>query len=83
MNFHHGLLKCLMIIKKQNVKFVERALSCLSWGEGLYTYLLRECNKALKDLCEDKLAQMSMDGLRVNLKLLKKVHEELTSNEFH
>ena len=21
--------------KKQNVKFVERALSCLTWGEGL------------------------------------------------
>ena len=27
--------ECLMLIKKQNVKFVERALCCLTQGEGL------------------------------------------------
>ena len=48
-----------------------------------HTNLLREYNKALKDLCENKLVQISMDGPNVNLKLLEKVNEERTPNELH
>ena len=52
-------------------------------GHSTHTDLLREYNKALEDLCENKLIQISMDGLNVNLKLLGKINEERTSNEFH
>ena len=52
-------------------------------GHSTHTDLLREYHKALKDLCENKLVQISMDGLNVNLELLKKINEERTSNEFH
>ena len=48
-----------------------------------HTDLLREYNKALKDLCENKLVQISMDGPNVNLKMLEKINKEQTSNEFH
>ena len=37
----------------------------------------------MKDLCENKLVQISIDGPNVNLKLLEKISEEQTSNEFH
>ena len=37
----------------------------------------------MKDLYENKLVQISMDGPNVNLKLLEKISEWRTSNEFH
>ena len=47
-------------------------------GYSTHADLLREYNKALKDLCENELVQISMDGTNVNLKLLEKINEERT-----
>ena len=46
-----------------------------------HTEALRKYNIVLKDLCENKPLQISMDGPpNVNLTLLEKVNEERTSN---
>ena len=64
-------------------KIKTRYLDSHCFGHSTHSDLLREYNKALKDLCENKLVQISIDGLNVNLKLLEKINEERTSNEFH
>ena len=51
-------------------------------GPLTHSDLLREYNKSLKDLCENKLVQIPIDGPNVNLKFLEKINEERTSNEF-
>ena len=53
-------------------------------GHSTHADLLREYNKALKDVCKNKLLQIPMVDLNVNLKLLEKVNEEQTSSSnFH
>ena len=37
----------------------------------------------MKDLNENKLVQISMDGPSINLKMLQKINEECKANEFH
>ena len=64
-------------------KIKTRYLDSHFLGHSTHTDLLREYNKALKDLSDNKLVQISVDGLNVNLKLLEKVNEERTSNKFH
>ena len=64
-------------------KIKTRYLDSHFLGHSTHTDLLKEYSKALKDLCEDKLVQISIDGPNVNLKLLEKINEERTSNEFH
>ena len=64
-------------------KIKTRYLDLPFLGHSTHRDLLREYNKALKDFCENNLAQISMDDPNVNLKLLEKINEELTSNEFH
>ena len=60
-----------------------RYLDSHFFGHSTHTDLLREYDKALKDLCENKLVQISLDCANVNLKLLKKINEERTSNDVH
>ena len=45
--------------------------------------MIRGYNEAVKDLDENKLVQISMDNPNVNLKMLQKINEECTTNEFH
>ena len=61
-------------------KIKTRYLDSHFLGHSTHTDLLREYNKALKDLCENKLVQISKGGSNVNLKLLEKISEERTSN---
>ena len=64
-------------------KIKTRYLESHFLGHSTHTDLFREYNKALKDLCDNKLVQISMDGPNVNLKLPEKINEERTLNEFH
>ena len=64
-------------------KIKTRYLDSHFLGHSTHTDLLREYNKALNDLCENKLVQVSMIGPTVNLKLLEKMNEEQNSNKFH
>ena len=59
-------------------KIKPRYLDSHFLGNSTHTGLLREYSKALKDLCENKLVQISMDDPNVNLKLLEKIIEEQT-----
>ena len=64
-------------------KIKTRYLDSHFLGHSTHPDLLREYNKALNDLCENKLVQASVIGPNVNLKLVEKMNEEQNSNEFH
>ena len=52
-------------------------------GHSTHSDLIRGYNETAKDLDENKLVQISMDGPNFSLKMLQKINEERTANEFH
>ena len=64
-------------------KVKTRYLDSQYLGHSTHSDLIRGYNEAVKDLDENKLVQISMDGPNVNLKMLQKINEERTANEFH
>ena len=45
-------------------------------GHSAHLVLIRGYNEAVKDLHENKLVQISMDGPNIRLKMLQKINEE-------
>ena len=64
-------------------KVKTRCLDSQYLGHSTHSDLIRGYNEAVKDLDENKLVHISMDGPNVNLKMLQKIDEERTANEFH
>ena len=62
-------------------KVKTRYLDSQHLGHSTHSDLIRGYNEAVKDLDENKLVQISMDGPNINLKMLQKINEEHTANE--
>ena len=64
-------------------KVKTRYLGSQYLGHSMHSDLIRVYNEAVKDLDENTLVQISVDGPNINLKMLQKINEEHTANEFH
>ena len=64
----------IIFFDAKNNKVKTRYLDLQYLGHSTHSDLIRSYNEAVKDLDENKLVQISMDGPIVNLKMLQKIN---------